>query len=146
VAKEVVVGTLAQGYGLAELETDGEEPGFIEDLGEIGRGFGGAFVDSLAAIPGIVGIRLDGDGGDPPPKLIGAVRGGFERSSGGAGAAAALAFMAFVLLYTPCAASLAVTRRELGARWMWTSALGQLLVAWVVAFGVYRIGLLAGLG
>ena len=74
------------------------------------------------------------------------MRGIFETSSGGHGALAALAFMVFVLLYTPCAATLATIRSELGNRWMLASAVGQGAVAWLLASLVYRIGLWTGLG
>jgi ferrous iron transport protein B len=145
VAKEVVVGTLAQSYGLSDAQAEGE-PGLVDELGEIGTGFARAVARSLRAVPGIIGIDLDGAGEQHSPALIGAIRDGFESGSGGWGAAAGLAFMAFVLLYTPCAAALAATRRQLGTRWMWVSALGQLGVAWLVSLAVYRIGVLAGLG
>lgn len=145
VAKEVVVATLAQGYGLAEVASD-DAPGLAADGREIVTGFARAVRDSILALPGIVGIDLGRGDGDQSAALIGAVRRGFEDSSGGRGPAAALAFMVFVLLYTPCAASLATTRRELGARWMWASGLGQLAVAWTFAFLTFRIGIAAGLG
>ena len=74
------------------------------------------------------------------------MRGLFEASSGGHGALAALAFMVFVLLYTPCAATLAAIRSELGLRWVAASALGQGVAAWLVATLVYRLGLLFGFG
>ena len=74
------------------------------------------------------------------------MRGLFEASSGGHGALAALAFMVFVLLYTPCAATLATIRSQLGSRWMVVSAVGQGVVAWLLATLVYRIGLWTGLG
>ncbi len=55
----------------------------------------------------------------------------------------AYALMTFSLLYVPCAATLAVIRRETGS-WKRTllSAGFQIGVAWVVAFIVYHIGLL----
>ena len=55
----------------------------------------------------------------------------------------AYAFMVFVLLYTPCVGVIGVIKRETNS-WKWTgfSVLYQLVVAWVVAFVVYRIGLL----
>jgi ferrous iron transport protein B len=146
VAKEVIVGTLAQGYGAGGADTSAVAPGALEDVREITSGFGSAVAGSLRAIPGIVGIDLDGGDGEHPPTLIGAVRDGFEESSGGYGASAGLAFMVFVLLYTPCAASLATTRRELGMRWMAVSAVGQLVIAWLFAFAAFRIGIAAGLG
>ena len=70
----------------------------------------------------------------------------FERSSGGHGALAAAAFMVFVLLYTPCVATLSTVRRDLGMRWMAVGALGQAGVAWIVAAAVYQVGRLLGLG
>ena len=54
--------------------------------------------------------------------------------------AAALSFMTFALLYTPCVAALATMRKELhSAKWMTFSVVYQLVVAWVVAFLVYNI-------
>jgi len=58
---------------------------------------------------------------------------------------AAFAFMMFVLLYTPCVATVAAVRREAGSGWMWFSIASQLSLAWLVGFGVYQIGRLAGL-
>lgn len=55
----------------------------------------------------------------------------------------AFCLMVFCLLYIPCAASLATIRKESGSTlWMTFSALFQLVVAWIVTFCVYRIGLL----
>ena len=55
----------------------------------------------------------------------------------------ACSFLAFSLLYTPCVAAVAAIRRELNSGW---KALGvvimQCLIAWVVAFLVYRVGVL----
>jgi ferrous iron transport protein B len=145
VAKEVVVGTLAQTYGVAEEESSTPEPSVLEDLRSIATGFVEATGGALRAVPGLVGIDLDGGAGEQPGALIASVRVGFEEEAGGRGAAAGFAFMVFVLLYTPCAASLATTRRELGIRWMWVSALGQLVVAWVAAFAAFHLAVLAGL-
>lgn len=57
--------------------------------------------------------------------------------------AAALAFLVFTLLYTPCAAAFAAVNRELGG--IKSAALVviyQTFVAWIAAFAVYRIFLL----
>ena len=62
------------------------------------------------------------------------------------GALAALSFMVFVLIYTPCMVALSAERHELGAKWMWISVLGQLLLAWVLAFLIFQGGILLGLG
>ena len=53
----------------------------------------------------------------------------------------ALALLVFCLLYTPCVASIATIKRELGGRWAVGVALFQCLIAWIVAFIVRLIGL-----
>ena len=60
---------------------------------------------------------------------------------------AGYAFMTFVLIYTPCLASVAAVRRETQS-WKWTAfAVGYLVVlAWLVAFVIYQGGRLVGLG
>lgn len=57
--------------------------------------------------------------------------------------ASASSFLAFCLLYTPCVAAVAAIRRELnsGLKAMGVVVL-QCVVAWVVAFLVYRVGVL----
>ena len=54
----------------------------------------------------------------------------------------AYTFMLFVLLYFPCIATVATLKREAGRRWAWFTIIHSLLLAWVVAFGVYQIGML----
>ena len=57
--------------------------------------------------------------------------------------AAALAFMVFVLLYFPCIATFGAIRTETGGwKWPMFSAVYTILVAWIMAFIVYRIALL----
>jgi ferrous iron transport protein B len=58
--------------------------------------------------------------------------------------AAALAFMVFVLLYTPCLAAVVAIRREIGWRWMLFAVFFQLLVAWLTAFIFYSVGTALG--
>ena len=55
----------------------------------------------------------------------------------------AYALMTFSLLYVPCAATLATIKKETGS-WAWTgmTALFQVVVAWIITFLVYHIGLL----
>jgi len=144
VAKEVVVSTLAQTYG-AELPT--AETGattFAQDLLEIATSFGQAVVDTIRAIPGLFGLDLSGEAAAGDGALAGSIRTGFEVSSSGHATAAGLAFMVFVLLYTPCMAAIAAERHELGGRWAWASLVGQLLIAWVIAFVVFRAGVWLG--
>lgn len=54
----------------------------------------------------------------------------------------ALAFMFFVLLYFPCIATIATLKREIGRRWAAFSVVNSLVMAWLVAFLVFRIGTL----
>lgn len=55
----------------------------------------------------------------------------------------AYVFLVFTLLYTPCVATISVAKRELNSGFMaLVMALGQTTVAWLVAFIIYRIGLL----
>ena len=57
--------------------------------------------------------------------------------------ASACSFLAFCLLYTPCVAAVAAIRRELNSGWKATLAvIVQCAVAWLVAFVVYRVGVL----
>ena len=56
--------------------------------------------------------------------------------------AAALAFMIFVLLYFPCIATFVAVKNETG-KWRWAilCAVYTILVAWIMAFAGYHIGL-----
>ncbi|NLI18933.1 MAG: ferrous iron transporter B [Actinomycetales bacterium] len=67
------------------------------------------------------------------------LRATFDESSGGYGAAAALAFMVFVLAYTPCLATVAEQRRILGWRVTGTALVAQLVIAWVLAVLVFQL-------
>lgn len=147
VAKEVVVSTMSQIYGVAEVDEAEEVQPFGEDLIEIGSGFVEATVDTAKALPLIVGVDLrDAEEESRPLALMAAIESGFERISGNHARLAGLAFMVFVLLYTPCMVAIAAERQEFGSRVMWASILGQTVLAWLLAFAVYQGGLLLGLG
>jgi len=51
----------------------------------------------------------------------------------------AYTLLVFCLLYTPCMATMATVRRELGTRWMLFIMVGQCCIAWLVAFMVHLI-------
>ncbi|MGN0690966.1 MAG: nucleoside recognition domain-containing protein, partial [Oscillospiraceae bacterium] len=55
----------------------------------------------------------------------------------------AVSFLVFTLLYTPCVASIAAIKRELGSS---LAAVGlvimQCAIAWIVSFIFYRVGML----
>ncbi len=146
VAKEVVVSTMAQLYAVDGLEDDGDDPGFVDDLSEIGSSFLAAGEDTLRAIPGVVGFDFLDLEDETDSAMQTAVRNAFEESSRGRGALAAMAFMVFVLLYTPCMAAVGAFRQEFGTKWMWISVIGQFLIAWGGAILVFQGGRLLGLG
>jgi ferrous iron transport protein B len=99
VAKEVVVGSFAQSYAVAE--------------------------PAQASRSGSLGERL---------------RASFDQSSGGHGGAAALAFMVFVLAYTPCVAAVGEQRHLFGWRPTASALVVQLVGAWTLAVLVFQVG------
>ena len=52
----------------------------------------------------------------------------------------AYSFMLFILIYFPCVAALAAIRREAGLKWAVFTALYTTGLAWLAAFGVYKLG------
>ena len=68
------------------------------------------------------------------------IQAAFTASSGGHPVAAVLAFMIFLLAYTPCVATLAAQRREIGVRWTVFGIALQLTIAWVLAVATFQIG------
>ncbi len=147
VAKEVVVSTMAQVYNVEEPETAELPTTFLEDVSAIVIGFGQAGVDTIKALPLIVGVDLSaGEEDAVPSSLMLAIQQGFEETSGGHGALAALSFMVFVLIYTPCMVAVSAEKQELGPKWMWVSVIGQLILAWLMAFFVFQGGKFLGIG
>ncbi|BDR80554.1 ferrous iron transport protein B [Clostridium tetani] len=51
-------------------------------------------------------------------------------------------FLVFVLLYTPCVSVVAAMKKEYGNKMMFLSVFYQLVLAWIVSFIAYNIGLL----
>lgn len=142
VAKEVVVSTMAQTYAASSEPAAAPPPSFSwqEDFRILTVGFVQATIDALKAIPGMFGVRFGpSPAQETPAELAQNIRAGFDATSNGHANAAAFAFMVFVLLYTPCVATLAALRQEFGSRWMWTSVVTQLSLAWVVAFVIFQI-------
>lgn len=142
IAKEVVVSTLAQVYHAPQAASaEVEDVGFFLQAKEALVDLVQAIVDTLKSIPAIIGINLlPSETDSEPPALMTAIRQGFEESSGGYGTLAALAFMVYVLLYSPCVATMAAQRQELGIRWMWLSIAIQLMLGWIAAFLVFQGG------
>lgn len=68
------------------------------------------------------------------------LRATLEASSGGHASAAALAFMVFVLGYTPCLATASEVWRRFGGAWTLRMVGIQLGVAWLMAVAVFQVG------
>jgi ferrous iron transport protein B len=82
----------------------------------------------------------DPTAGLAPDQLQAHVHSAFALSSGGAVTAAVFAFLVFLLAYTPCVATVAAQRREIGVRWTAFGIGLQLGVAWTVAAVVFQVG------
>jgi ferrous iron transport protein B len=139
IAKEVVVSTMGQIYVGGEPEqTDGDAatPTLGQDLRGIGAGLVEASASALRATISLVpGIDLT-SGGDAEPEdtALGSVlQAAFSPL-------AAVGFVLFVLVYTPCVATLAALRDEFGWRWAALSGAYQFALAWLLAVVVYQVG------
>jgi ferrous iron transport protein B len=75
-------------------------------------------------------------GSDFPQRLRDTV----EHSSGGHPGPAVFALMVFLLAYTPCLATVAAQRAEIGLRWTLFGLGAQLVVAWTLAVLVFQVG------
>jgi ferrous iron transport protein B len=80
------------------------------------------------------------DNNTAPGDLGAAVLQTFTESSGGHPIPAALAFMVFLMAYTPCVATLSAQWREIGPRWTLFGVGVQLVVAWTLAVTVFQVG------
>lgn len=67
------------------------------------------------------------------------IRADFDVASGGHGLAAVWAYMVFLLAYTPCVATVAAQRREIGWKWTLIGFALQLATAWILAVGVFQV-------
>lgn len=72
-------------------------------------------------------------------KLAANIRADFDKASGGHMLAAVWAYMVFMLAYTPCVATLAAQRREVGWKWTMFGLATQLVGAWALAVAVFQV-------
>jgi len=152
-AKEAVVGTLDALYtGLAQSESaaskqmlgmrpSSDEFDFLDGLGrafmtipENISGLAGAFTDPL-------GINV----GDIASTEAAATQQGVEKGTFGAmvqrfdGRIGAFAYLLFILLYTPCMASMGTIVREVGGKWATFIAFWTFGFAYSAAVGTYQL-------
>jgi ferrous iron transport protein B len=139
IAKEIIVSTMSQIYIGAQEAAADAHPSLGEDVLEVTAGFGRAVLDAGKALLGIIpGIDLSHDrAASEDTALTTALRAHYTPLS-------ALALVVFVLLYVPCAATLAAVRHEYGGRWALFSAAYQFALAWGAAVLVYQGGRLLG--
>ncbi len=135
VAKEVVISTMGNIYSGEMIEEKPEAKPFKEGLKEIGEGFIQAFIDAVKSVFKIFGIDISkGEEEEEETSLIHAVRNSFTPLT-------AFSFLVFLLLYTPCMATVFAIKQELNS-WKWTgiSVLISFTSAWITSFIVYNIG------
>lgn len=80
------------------------------------------------------------EGGSDLGDLPSLITDSFTKSAGAAAPIGAFAFLVFVLTYTPCLATVAEQSRLIGGRRTAIAVGVQLLVAWLLAVGVFQIG------
>lgn len=128
VAKEVVVGAL----GVSFLGGETLAPmGFLEGIRALGEGLGQAVVSTLGSLLALfapIGLVPQ-----PEPTPLQAV---LREAVAPAGA---LAYLVFVLLYTPCVATLAALRQVVGVRLAALSVAYQLVLAYGLALIANRL-------
>ena len=152
-AKEAVVGTLDALYtGLAQSEKaeakqvlGGRGPAdYFDFLG----GLGDAFMTIPRNISGLAGAFTDPLGmnvGDIENAEDAAAQQGVEKGTFGAmvqrfdGRIGAFAYLLFILLYTPCMASMGTIVREVGGRWATFIAFWTFGFAYAAAVGTYQL-------
>lgn len=136
VAKEVVIGSLA-------TSISGAEPLEPLALGEGLRTVAGAFVTALqetgsGAIALFSGLNLDiSPNEESTPELM-------REIAGRTTAAGALGYLVFILLYTPCVATIAALKELVGSRWATIMVFYQLAVAYLLGVAVYQVARMAG--
>lgn len=128
IAKEVVVGTLGVSYLGADPAA---AQGLLTGLASLWEALTGALAATLNAVPALFGLP---NFVPPPPD---APTGLQAAMAGSVTPAGALGYLTFILLYTPCVATVVAIRDEFGKRWARFSVIYQLAVAYLVGVAVY---------
>jgi len=137
-AKEVVVSTMAQIYGVEKEEGESEEFSFREDLKSIALNFWDKTKEALSNLFSTFGIASLTPNEEEGKGLLEKLRGHFTPLS-------AYAFMVFVLLYWPCFVYGIATKAELGTFKLYALAiLLHTFVAWLIALVFYQVGKFLG--
>lgn len=133
VAKEVVVGTLGQIY-LQEQAAQVAPLGLVAGAQQALSATWDALKASVSALPAVVSLpSLSADtAAEQKSPLALALAKAFTP-------AAALSYLVFVLLYTPCVATIGALAAEHGRRVAWLTVAYELAIAWGMAFVVYQL-------
>lgn len=134
IAKEIVVGTMAEIYIDEATEGAPDEINFTEDIKEISSGFVGALTNAGKNMVSTFGIATLSAEDESEAALKKVIKGKFTPLS-------AFAFMVFVLLYMPCVITGVAMRQEFGTwKWYGVSLLNGFVVAWLLSMLIYQIG------
>lgn len=148
-AKEAVIGTLNALYSTmgAEESEEEDEPydmmaGVKDAFASIPENLAG-LVDTFGDPLGISGTMAGGDldtvkeENEIDDNTITQMHLAFGTAS------AAIAYLIFILLYTPCAAALGAVYREAGAKWTFAVAIWTFVIGWICATAYYQASLLS---
>lgn len=155
VAKEVIVGTMSQIYaGETGADESAAPPTLREDAVAVVTSLGEALALTAQEIANIAPRTLNLVPGVAAPEFDFLGRQDAEEDTTALEAAllqlftlpAAVAFTIFVLLYTPCMATIAAMRHEFGRRFVFYQIGYTLAIAWLAAVIAYQAGTYWGLG
>ena len=133
-AKEVMVGTIQTLYTREDTDGDANSevpmPDFIGDLGA-------AFTSVSDNTKAMFGLEPEPDADADVPLIADNPIGNLFPS-----AWAAFCFLAFVLLYAPCVATLGAMQREAGSGWLRFSLIWSLMLSYWIASNLWQLSLI----
>ncbi len=133
VAKEIVLSAMGNIYIGEEIQKDKEKLTIKDGLNTIGKAFIDANISVVKNFASIFGFinenKKEENDNDNLAKYI---RNSFTKEQ-------AYAFLVFLLLYTPCLATVFAIKQELNSyKWMFISIAINFTTAWIVTFIVYN--------
>ena len=131
-SKEAVVGTLTALYARVDTGQDEEQSGFWHEVGESFRQLPIDLGDALRTFTDPLGISSELRESKADESLGYIFRRKFPDPM------SVIAYLLFILIYTPCIAAVAATYREAGAGWAVFSVVYLTGLAWIVATIFYQ--------
>ena len=141
IAKEIVVGTMAEIYSVKGRDEEKRPQSFAQDLAQIGTSFLAAAKEAAANVFSTFGAAsIAPKESADKAGLQTVLQKTFTPLS-------AYSFIAFVLLYMPCVVVAVAMRHEFGTwKWFLIAFAYQMALAWCVAVLIYQGGRLFGSG